>query len=294
MDWGEGGGVCSQAMSWQVGKRQTWTCLRAQPCPPDTSVAADTEWDEAMSQVQQANHPAATSQSSVGSFKVLFTQQLSAAEKLTCIGVCVSTYRERNYAADSKSLSQFGAVFEKMQLDLALPVTSWSTFIDVVVARCAHVLRIHLIPIKGLTHRRRRVELFHRDRMENCRPLCHLFLVRRKALGRLQSKASLWRHARLCQSAGLKCGTAHAGILQKCPNMFTSDHQTLAINMARNLDALMALQHHTLPSARVNFQKQHWSDPAPAGWMGPLLYQDFLPAVHVISFSSVLPQRERD
>lgn len=28
--------------------------------------------------------------------------------------------------------------------------------------------------------------------------------------------------------------------------------------------------------------------------MGPLLYQDFLPAVHVISFSSVLPQRERD
>lgn len=77
------GGVCSQAMSWQVGKRQTWTCLRAQPCPPDTSVAADTEWDEAMSQVRQANHPAATSQSSVGSFKVLFTQKLSTSEKLT-------------------------------------------------------------------------------------------------------------------------------------------------------------------------------------------------------------------
>lgn len=36
------GGVCSQAMSWQVERRQTWTCLRAQPCttpPPDTTVA---------------------------------------------------------------------------------------------------------------------------------------------------------------------------------------------------------------------------------------------------------------
>lgn len=131
-----------------------------------------------------------------------------------------------------------------MQLNVAVRVTSWSTFIvlfvAVVVGGCVYVLHIHLIPVKGLTHRCRSVELFHHDRMENCRPLCHLFLVRRKALERLQSKASLWRHARLCQSAGLKCGTAHPGILQKCPNMFTSDHQTQAINMAWNLDALVA------------------------------------------------------
>lgn len=119
---------------------------------------------------------------------------------------------------------------------------SWSTSIVlvVVVSCCANVLHIHFIPVKGLTHCCRSVELFRHDRMENCRPLCHLFLVRRKALGRLQSKASLWRHAGLCQSAGLKCSTAHAGILQKCPNMFRSDHQTQAINMARNLDALMS------------------------------------------------------
>lgn len=188
LGWREEG--CSQAMSWQVGKRQTWTCLRAQPCPPDTSVAADTEWDEAMSQVQQANHPAATSQSSVGSFKVLFTQQVSTAEKLTCTGVCVSTYHQRNKATGSESLHQFGDVFRSMQLDLALRVTSWSTFITAAVvigAGCSYMVHIHLIPVKGLTHCRRSVELFHHDRMENCHPLCHHFLVRRKAFGRLQS-----------------------------------------------------------------------------------------------------------
>lgn len=171
------GGVCSQAMSWQVGKRQTWTCLRAQPCPPDTSVAADTEWDEAMSQVRQANHPAATSQSSVGFFKVLFTQQLSTSEKLTCVGVCVSIFPLKKWSHRFRLFHQFGDVFRNTQLNVAFCVTSWSTFIVlvVVVSCCANVLHIHLIPVEGLTHRCRSVELFHHDRMENCRLLCHLF-----------------------------------------------------------------------------------------------------------------------
>lgn len=57
------GGVCSQAMSWQVERRQTWTCLRAQPClllPPPSNpwhnCGTDAEWDEAGSQVRPARH----------------------------------------------------------------------------------------------------------------------------------------------------------------------------------------------------------------------------------------------
>lgn len=62
----EGGGAGRVACAARLchgrsGRDRHEPVLEPSPVPSDTSVAADTEWDEAMSQVQQANHPAVTS-----------------------------------------------------------------------------------------------------------------------------------------------------------------------------------------------------------------------------------------
>lgn len=65
---------------------------------------------------------------------------------------------------ESESLLRFGDVSIDTQLNAALLVTSSSALVVLVVvavvARCVYVFHIHLVPVKGLTHRRRSVEHF--------------------------------------------------------------------------------------------------------------------------------------
>lgn len=200
-------GVCSQAMSWQVGKRQTWTCLRAQPCPPDTSVAGR-HW------VGWSNEPSPAGKSSRCHFSVerwLFqsAQQQQQQQPNDKLGVTISHYWNK----EIRNHFLFDDVLMGYAAERGFVVFMCYTFISFqsktwLTCGAAWNFLFYFI------------FLYH-GRMENCRLLCHLFVGKIKSSGQI----TIWGLSLAACTTLSISSPAHAGILQKCPNMFTSDHQ---------------------------------------------------------------------
>lgn len=95
----------------------------------------------------------------------------------------------------------------------------------------------------------------------------------------------------LCQ-----CALHTLALKKNSPNMLTSDNHTYnkkkksIYSTSTELVTSILMDKHLQPGVCADLDNSFLS----RGAEDPLLYQNFLPAVHAISFSSVLPQREVD